>query len=186
VRACGHGTRRVRDGDIRVAAVGQDGRRVVAAGDVDLLTAVASRSRLSLYDPGPLRYELGALPRVRCISRAETSREELVGQADVYLHRPLPWWAEDCGRTLFAAMARGVPVLCHRDSIYAEYVDDGVDGWIYDDAATAAAALDALRGDPSRTAAAGKAARAKALRLFEPQALSRAYVGIVETWRNRA
>ena len=174
------------EGVIRVATLGQDGRRIVAAADVDLLDAVATRSHLSLYDPGPLRYELGMLSRVRCVSRGETTFAELVEHVDVYLHRPLPWWAEDCGHAFFGAMARGVPALCHRDSIYAEYVDDGVDGWIYDDSAGASATLDALRRDASQIAAAGDAARAKAARLFEPQALSRAYIDVVESWRARA
>ena len=79
-------------------------------------------------------------------------------------------------------MARGVPVVCPRESIYAEYIDDGVDGWLYDDTATALAAIDALRGDRSTRLAAGRAAREKAHRIFEPRALAAAYVGVVQRW----
>jgi hypothetical protein len=76
--------------------------------------------------------------------------------------------------------------LCHRDSIHAEHIDDGVDGWLYGDDADALALVDALRADPSRRTAAGAAARAKAQRLFEPRALAQAYVDAIGRWRARA
>jgi glycosyltransferase involved in cell wall biosynthesis len=79
-------------------------------------------------------------------------------------------------------MAVGTPVLCHRQSIYAEYVDDGVDGWLYDDDATALSAIDVLRADRAQLAQAGDAARVKARRLFEPRALARAYIDAVTQW----
>jgi glycosyltransferase involved in cell wall biosynthesis len=82
----------------------------------------------------------------------------------------------------FGAMAVGVPVLCHRQSIYAEYVDDGVDGWLHDDDASALAVIDMLRADRPRISGAGRAARAKAQRMFEPRALAGAYVDGVTQW----
>src|SRR6185312_14159953 len=100
-----------------------------------------------------------------------------------YLHRALPWWAEDSGRALFGAMAQGIPVLCPRESIYAEYVDDGVDGFIYADEASVLAAIQKLHADRARLCAMAEAARAKAERLFEPRALANAYASVVEQWR---
>lgn len=172
---------------IRVATVGQDGRRVVVAGDVQLLKDVARKAgELWLLDPGPLRYELGSLPAVRCIGRGECTIAEFLSGADVYLHRSHPWWAEGSGRALFGAMALGLPVLCPSDSIHAEYIEHGIDGWIYDDEATLAAAIDALLVDRSALRDAGEAARATALRLFEPRALADAYVRVVRRWRSAA
>jgi glycosyltransferase involved in cell wall biosynthesis len=83
-------------------------------------------------------------------------------------------------------MALGVPVLCHRDSIYAEYIDDGVDGWIYDDVTTLCSTIEALRSNRSGLLATGGSARAKARRLFEPHALADAYVEVVRRWRSAA
>ena len=54
-------------------------------------------------------------------------------------------------------MALGIPVLCPRTSIHAEYIRDGVDGILYDDAAGALEALASLRSDPARSAAMGAA-----------------------------
>jgi hypothetical protein len=172
---------------LRVAAVGQDGRRVTIPPDSSLLQAVAEQAgELLLFDPGPLRYSLGSLPAVRCFARREIDIGGMLRDADVYLHRALPWWAEDSGRALFGAMAKGIPVLCPRESSYAEYVADGVDGVLYADGTAALAAIDALRGNRARLRAMGEAARAKALRLFEPRALADAYAGVVEQWRTAA
>jgi len=168
---------------IRVATVGQDGRRVVTADDTPLLQAIAEHAgELALLDPGPLRFHVGMSAAVHCIGRGELPVGAFLAETDVYFHRVHPWWAEDEGRLLFGAMALGVPVLCHRSSIYAEYVDDGVDGWLYDDDATVLAAIDALRADRARLAQAGDAAQAKARRLFEPRALARAYIDGVTQW----
>ena len=115
--------------------------------------------------------------------RNEMSLATLLGTVHVHLHRPLPWWAEDGGEAVFGPMAAGVPVLCPRDSIYAEYIDDGVDGWLYDDARSAAAKLAALRSDSEALTIAGRAAREKALRLFDPDVLREAFVNVVRRWR---
>ncbi len=178
------GTDRAPSSILRVAAVGQDGRRVVVASDAGLLQAAAEQAgQMCLFDPGPLRYSLGSLPAVRCFARREIDIGGMLRAADVYLHRALPWWAEDSGRALFGAMAQGIPVLCPRASSYAEYVDDGVDGFVYADGASALAAIETLRGDRARLRAMAEFARAKAMRLFEPRALANAYASVVEQWR---
>jgi hypothetical protein len=108
-----------------------------------------------------------------------------VADSDVYLHRRSPWWTED-PRMLFGAMLAGVAVLCPRTSAYAEYVTDGVDGWLYDDHQDVLGVVEALRGDRQRAVRAGHAARAMALARFAPAALSAAYTNCVSEWmRNR-
>lgn len=167
---------------LRVAVVGQDRRRVVIDDDAEHLRSVAERAgHLAVLDPGPLRYALGMMRSVACVPRDEEAMVSLLARSDVYLHRVRPWWTEE-PRALFAAMLLGVPVICRRDSMYAEYVSDGVDGWLYDDEAGALRIVDTLRADVARAAAAGRAARAKASRLFEPRALRAAYVDLVERW----
>jgi glycosyltransferase involved in cell wall biosynthesis len=171
-------------GRLRISTVGQDGRRVVASDDLSVIKAVAELGdELQLFDPGPLRYEFGTTTTVSCIARSEMSLATLLGTVDVHLHRSLPWWAEDAGESIFGPMAAGVPVLCPRDSIYAEYIDDGIDGWLYDDARSAAARLAALRNDREALTTAGRTARERALRLFDPHVLGEAYVNVVRRWR---
>jgi hypothetical protein len=92
---------------LRVATSGQDGRRVAVADDVELLKRVAARAGvLSVFDPGPLRYDVGMMSTVECIPRGARTLSDVVAGSDVYLHRVMPWWAEDLGRALFGAMAR--------------------------------------------------------------------------------
>jgi glycosyltransferase involved in cell wall biosynthesis len=71
-------------------------------------------------------------------------------------------------------MAAGVPVLCPRSSIYAEYIDHGVDGLLYDTREDAVRQLAGLRGAPARTAALGRAARAKVARFVESKRMASA------------
>ena len=172
---------------LRVLAIGQDGRRIIAPLDTELLKTIADRAgALSVFDPGPLRFDVGMNSRITCIARDERPLPRVLAEADVYLHRVWPWWTEDASDAFFAAMALGVPALCQRDSMHAEYIEDGVDGWLYDDDVGVLALVDALRVDPLRRTAAGAAARAKAQRLFDPRALTQAYVDVVGRWRARA
>ena len=78
-------------------------------------------------------------------------------------------------RGLFAAMAAGVPVICPSTSIYAEYIDHDVDGWLYDSTDEALALVERLQRDTVRLATIGAVARDKAARLFDPAALARRY-----------
>jgi len=168
---------------LHVATVGQDRRRVVVASDSELLATIANRAgALVLLDPGPLRYDVGMLSTVRCVARDAAKVAGFLTGADVYFHRRQPWWTEDEGRVFFGAMASGVPVLCHRESIYAEYIDDGADGWVYDSDVAAVATIDALRTDRTRVRDAGVKARAKVLRLFDPRSLASAYADAVTQW----
>jgi len=167
---------------LRTAMVGQDGLRVAVADDGDALCALAERAgELRVLDPGPLRYALGASRHVVCVPRDAASIAAFVAASDVFLQRPAAWWSED-PRPLLTAMAQGVPVLCPRASIYAEYVDDARDGWLYDDDAHAQRLVAMLRADRSRMRAAGALARAKVRALLEPRKLVSEYCALVEQW----
>jgi glycosyltransferase involved in cell wall biosynthesis len=96
-----------------------------------------------------------------------------------YLYRCEAWWKEGLGRDLFGAMALGVPVLCPRRSIHAEYIRDGVDGILYDDDAGALEALAVLGTDPKRRLALGAAARESARRMFDPGKIAFMYRRLV-------
>ncbi|MEO8537369.1 MAG: SEC-C metal-binding domain-containing protein [Betaproteobacteria bacterium] len=168
---------------LHVLCIGQDRARVVGADDVVFLKAIADRAgRMTLFDPGPLRYDVGAMRSVECVSRAECTLEDAVSGADLYLHRRAPWWQEDDGCALFGAMALGVPVVCPRDSIYADGLIDGENGWLYANDADALAIVHALRADRGRLVRAGAAARESARRTFAAEKLLAAYGGVVERW----
>jgi hypothetical protein len=167
---------------LRVATVGQDRLRVAVAEDGDHLCSLAEcAGELRVLDPGPLRYALGASCSIACMPHDATSLAAFVASSDVFLQRPMAWWGED-PRPLLTAMALGVPALCPRASIYAEYVDDANDGWLYDDDAHAQRLVAMLRGDRSRVYEAGSRAQAKVRALLEPRTLAAAYRAVVEQW----
>ncbi len=83
---------------------------------------------------------------------------------DAFVYRTSPTLVETAGRVVAEALACGVPVLCSRDVGFAELVSDGVDGFVVDpdDDAAMLDRIAALRADPARRQAMGRAARAKA------------------------
>jgi hypothetical protein len=126
-----------------------------------LRRAAALSESLELYDPGPLRYVVGADPAVRCRTRSATAMRRFLHSVDCLLHPAGKWWLEGDGRELFLAMAAGVPVICHRASIFAEYIEHGVDGLLYAERDEALLHLDKLRRDPATRTQLGRAAQAK-------------------------
>jgi glycosyltransferase involved in cell wall biosynthesis len=167
---------------LRVATIGQDGLHVAVADDADHLRLLAEcAGELRILDPGPLRFALGASRFVACVPRDAASVAALVASSDVFLQRSAAWWSED-PRPMLTAMALGVPAVCPRASVYAEYVDDANDGWLYDDDAHALRLIAMLRDDRSGVRAAGALAQAKVRALLEPRRLASRYCAVVEQW----
>lgn len=167
---------------LRVATIGQDGMRVAIPDDGDHLRSLAERAgHLCVLDAGPLRYVLGDSRHVACVPRDAMTIAAFLASSDVFLQRRTVWWSED-PRPLLTAMALGIPALCPRASIYAEYVDDARDGWLYDDHAHAERLVAMLRDDRSHVHAAGTLAKAKMRGLLEPRKLASAYRAVVEQW----
>ncbi|HEX6796061.1 MAG TPA: glycosyltransferase [Casimicrobiaceae bacterium] len=176
------GTDPFQQGTLRIAACGQDRLAINAPRDANWLRAIAEAAgRLDLFDPGPLREAVGGSRAVVCIPGDTGSRGKDVARCDLYLHRSMPWWSED-PRMLFGAMLTGTAVLCPRTSVYVEYLNEGIDGWLYDDADDALRIVAMLRHDPERVRVAGEAARRSAFARFEPRSLGAAYMSVVSEW----
>ena len=162
-----------------IGVIGQARDSVADATDVDLLRALAGAGPLRIYDPGRLRYSLGTNARVRFIPRRRDGIAEFVARTTCFVHRAATWWTEPAHQELFAAMAASIPVLCPSSSIFAEYIDDGVDGMFYVTDAECVAKVTDLMREPTRAVEMGRAARTKAMRLFDLQQLSRRYAALL-------
>jgi glycosyltransferase involved in cell wall biosynthesis len=158
---------------LKVGVVGRNWRGGSPATDVPFLKQViAAAGRLDLYDGGLLRFSLGGESSARFHSRQDDGLNTFVDALDCLLMCPEPWWLEGDGRELFTAMASGVPPLCPARSLYAEYIDDGVDGFIYHSCDEAVQQLIELRRSPTRIAGLGTAARAKVAKLVSSAAVT--------------
>lgn len=81
--------------------------------------------------------------------------------------------SETQGLTYFEALAAGVPVLCRRDLCVQGVVEDGVNGWQWEEQADLLACLDRFLDDPALRDALARGARQSALR-FSAQAFGQA------------
>jgi glycosyltransferase involved in cell wall biosynthesis len=126
---------------------------------------------------GPLHDELTALARdrnctdiVRMLGAVEDMRA-LLAALDIFV---MPSLNEGLGIAALEATAMGLPVVASAVGGLPEVVEDGVSGMLFKsgDATALAAALIDLATNPARRAAAGAAARRRALAKFSVQAMA--------------
>ena len=156
--------------------------RTVRGGDDEgLLKALAGDlCRLSILAPGQMRFVLGGNPSIEFHSQRELPLQAFLMRIDALLHRVPNPWDEGCGLALFGAMARGLPVLCSRGSLYAEYIEHERSGLLYSDDAEVVALIQRLAIDAKWAHTIGDGARARAAELFDMATLSTAYTAFVE------
>lgn len=114
-------------------------------------------------DGRPLEEEIDALG-VRAAVRLLGARDDvpmLIAVSDILVHASL---SEGFGLVVLEAMAAGKPVVASNLPAIAEFVDDGVTGFLVDSPTpdALAEAVDALLAEPDRREAAGRAARVAA------------------------
>lgn len=90
---------------------------------------------------------------------------------DCFYYRTSDEFREPHGRVVHEAMACGLPVVCHRNGGYADYIDHGRNGFLFDTEDEAFALLTALQQDSALRQRVGAAARATVAELFSPSAL---------------
>ena len=88
---------------------------------------------------------------------------------DCFYYRTAEHWVEAFGRVVMEAMACGLPVVCHRRAGYADYIDSGRNGFLFDTTEEAFDLLLQLRGSPTLRTRIGVAARRSMVELFDHQ-----------------
>ena len=168
-----------------LGTVFHDPRFVRAGHDADLLeTLAAGTCRLSILAPGRMRFALGRNRSIEFHSERELPLQAFLSRIDGLLHRVPDPWDEGSGRALFGAMARGLPVLCSRDSLFAEYIDHERSGLLYSHESEIVPWVQRLGGDAKWARAIGDGARTRAAELFDAVALRRSYTALVEPTPN--
>jgi glycosyltransferase involved in cell wall biosynthesis len=94
---------------------------------------------------------------------------EFLHSLDCFLYRTDGFLIEAHGRVVQEAMACGLPVVCHRLGGYAEYIEHGANGFLFDDNDGAAAIVLKLKQDAALRSSVGAAARRTMEQLFSEE-----------------
>lgn len=78
---------------------------------------------------------------------------------DCFFYRTSPLWEEPWGRVVIEAMASGLPVVAHHRGGYAQVIEHGTNGFLFDSEEEALGIIDGLRLNPERRIQVGAAAR---------------------------
>lgn len=115
----------------------------------------------ALRDAGP---EIALLP-----ARAQPASAFLAG-LDCFFYRTAARHFEPSGRVVSEAMAMGLPVVAERGGGYADWIESGTNGFLFESEEEAFAQIERLRLDPEERRRVGREARRRAETLFSPAA----------------
>jgi glycosyltransferase involved in cell wall biosynthesis len=123
--------------------------------------------RVRIMGPLPsLEEELGGMESVTLLPMFAQEAHLFLQGLDCFFYRTSEKYLEASGRVITEAMACGLPVVCHKSGGYAEWIDDGQNGFLFDTQQEALEILLLLKGDPALRGRVGKAARRTAEELF--------------------
>lgn len=115
-----------------------------------------------------LKTEVGDLKSVALLPVLAREPHLFLRGLDCFFYRTSEACLEASGRVITEAMACGLPVVAHARGGYAEIIDHGRNGFLFDTQQEALELLLRLKQDPTLRASVGKAARATAEKMFSP------------------
>lgn len=103
--------------------------------------------------------DLAGATNIEIVENGAVTAPEFLQSLDCFIYRTSSSWLESYGRVVFEAMACGLPVLCGGSGGYADYIENGVNGYLFDTNEEAMGIVKKLRSDPSLRRKIGDAAR---------------------------
>jgi glycosyltransferase involved in cell wall biosynthesis len=123
--------------------------------------------RVRIMGPSPaLEAELEGTESVTLLPMGGQEAHLFLQGLDCFFYRTSEEWLEPWGRIVPEAMACGLPVVCHNRGGYAEIIEHGRNGFLFDTQQEALEILLGLKEDRALRGRVGKAARATAEALF--------------------
>ena len=130
--------------------------------DVGIYRHLASQGyRVKIMGGRCLASQLEHVPEVTLLPSGWQEPDLFLKSLDCFFYRTSEKYFEPSGRVVSEAMACGLPVVCHRRGGYSEYIEDRVDGFLFDTDAEAVEILQTLKADPALRKRVGQAARKK-------------------------
>jgi glycosyltransferase involved in cell wall biosynthesis len=118
---------------------------------------------------GPfLTAELDNLESVTLLPLFAQEPQVFLQSLHCFFYRTAPDFLEPSGRVVTEAMACGLPIVAHTHGGYAETIDHGRNGFLFDTQQEAFEILLRLKEDPALRASVGGAARETAEKIFGP------------------
>ena len=123
--------------------------------------------RVRIMGPSPaLKEELGGMESVELLSMGAQEAHLFLQGLDCFFYRTSEEWSEPWGRVVTEAMACGLAVVCHESGGYAEWIDHGRNGFLFETQQEALEIVLRLKGDLALRERVGKEARRTAEELF--------------------
>ena len=122
-------------------------------------------AEIRLMGASHLQAELSGMPRLQVFPIGSQAPEEFLAGLDCFYYRTHPAWTEAGGRVVMEALASGLPVVAHPGGGYAEWIDDGKNGYLAATQEGLYERLLELKGSPAMATHLGRNARESALHL---------------------
>ena len=125
--------------------------------------------QVRIMGPSPsLEEELGGMEAVTLLPMGAEEAHLFLQGLDCFFYRTSEEWLEPWGRIVPEAMACGLPVVCHNRGGYAEIIEHGHNGFLFETQQEALKILLLLKEDRALRERVGKEARRTAEELFSP------------------
>ncbi len=118
----------------------------------------------------PALREAGGLEGIALLPAQAQPASAFLAGLDCFFYRTSRSFFEASGRVVTEAMAMGLPVVADRVGGYADVIEPGVNGFLFDDDDEAVAQIERLRLDPELRRRIGRAARESVERELSPGA----------------
>jgi glycosyltransferase involved in cell wall biosynthesis len=132
---------------------------------------VKAGCRVTIMGGMSLAGSAGLVPQVSLLPAGAMPPPAFLGMLDCFFYRIAPASFEAAGRVVTEAMAAELPVVCYRGGGYAEYIEDGRTGFLFETDDEAFERIMALAGSAELAGRVGKAARQSMQERFSPAAI---------------